>query len=244
MTLLRSARVPAVLGLAVAGMLAAPLAAPASATTSHCLIINAAADTSYTSLQAAQNAASPGATLWVRGTCTGTTQITKSLTLTGQHPAGFTAPTLSGGGQGSTLAIGVAGAAAVTVTINTLTITGGNVGTGGGIFNFAGTLTLNDSSITGNTAKNGGGIFAEEGSVTLNDSSITGNTASGPGGGILIASDNVTLNGSSIITGNTASGGGGIYNSSLNTPPLGVTATNVTGNTPDNCEGPVPGCVN
>ena len=243
MTILRSARVPAVLGLTVAGMLAVPLAAPASATTSHCLIINAAADTSYSSLQAAQNAASPGATLAVRGTCTGATEITKSLTLTGQHPAGFTAPTLSGGGQGSTLTIiGVAGAP--TVTINTLTITGGTAGDGAGIFS-AGFVTLNDSSITGNTARsNGGGIYAAEFTLTLNDTSITGNTAGLLGGGILNAGDLVTLNGSSSITGNIAGrGGGGIFSGGGVARTVGVTATNVTGNTPDNCDGTVPGCV-
>jgi len=81
-------------------------AAPAaSAATSHCLIINNAINTSYTSLQAAVTAAASGATLWVRGTCTGTATISTSVTITGQQPAGFTPPTLSGGGPGPVLGI-------------------------------------------------------------------------------------------------------------------------------------------
>jgi hypothetical protein len=234
MTILRAARVPAVLGLAVAGMLAVPLAAPASATTSHCLIINAAADTSYSNLQAAQNAASPGATLAVRGTCTGTTDITKSLTLTGQRPAGFTAPTLNGGGQGSTLTVDQG----VALTINTLTITGGTgtvdlsgAAQGGGIYN-NGSVTLNDSSITGNTARRAGGGILNEASVTLNgSSSITGNTGEEGGGIFNDAGSSVTLNGSSSITGNTASNdGGGIFNLAFASVTLNGSSS-ITGNT-------------
>ena len=196
------------LGLLVLTVLA--WAPPAAAAPSKCLIINNALNANYTSLQAAQDAASPGATLWVRGTCTGTSEVTKNLTLTGQQPRGFTAPTLNGGGQGSVLTID----SGVTVTINTLTITGGS-GTyvpeletvvGGGILNNDnGSVTLNGTSITGNTAPYGGGIanIANGGSVTLNDTSITGNTAGTNGGGI-INGGTVTLNGTSSINGNTA----------------------------------------
>lgn len=246
------------------------LAAPAAqAATSHCLIINAATDTSYTSLQAAQDAASTGATLRVRGTCTGSTEITKNLTLTGQQPAGFTTPTLNGGGQGSVLTID----SGVAVTINTLTITGGSAGSGGGIRNF-GTVTVNGASITGNNASGanapgGGGGINNNGTVTLNNSSVTGNTARIFGGGIDNLGGTVTLSGTN-ISGNTAGdAGGGIYNDgtvSLNDSSsitgntagidgggiannLGGTVTlngsaSITGNKPDNCAPPgsVPGC--
>jgi hypothetical protein len=218
------------------------LAAPAAwARTSHCLVINRAT-TSYTSLQAAQDAAAAGATLWVRGTCTGTTEITKSLTITGQQPAGFTAPTLNGGGQGSVLTIDPA----VTVTINTLTITGGS-GTlegggvaGGGIFN-NGIVTLNSSSITGNAVSagiaGGGGIENSPGAaVTLNDTSVTENTADsgsfaiGNGAGIENAGGTVILNGTSSISGNAARDyGGGIQIFEGGTVTLNDSAT-VTGN--------------
>jgi hypothetical protein len=263
-----------VLPLAVSGLIAqALIAAPgALATTSHCLVINNAIDTSYPTLQAAVNAASPGATLWVRGTCTGTTVIGTSLTLTGQHPSGFTAPTLNGGGQGSVLTID-SGAA---VTVNTLTITGGSAAHGGGIKNF-GTVTLNDATISGNTVTDSGGGIHNFGTVTLNDgSSITGNTAA-PGGGLGfgggIQNENfgtVTLNDGSSITGNTAGGGGGGINNFgtvtlndsssitgntaggdgggiLNEPTGTVTlngSSSITGNHPDNCspQGSVTGC--
>jgi len=209
-----------VLGLlAWAGLAWAPAA---SAVTSHCLIINAAMNTSYTSLQAAQDAASAGGTLWVRGTCTGTTTISKNLTVTGQQPAGFTPPTLDGRGQGSVLTM-----RSVTVTINTLTITGGN-GTfvpdqdftgGGGIYIEGGALTLNSTAISDNAVSGpggsgpGGGIFSLSGSVTLNGtSSISGNTAGSVGGGIHNAGGTVTLNDSATVGDNTAFGGGGITN--------------------------------
>ena len=55
--------VSAVLGLLVWGGVAWTPAA--SAATSHCLVINATSGARYTSLQAAQNAAGAGATLWL-----------------------------------------------------------------------------------------------------------------------------------------------------------------------------------
>jgi hypothetical protein len=209
----------------------------ASAATSHCLIINNAIDTSYTRLQAAQDAAAAGATLWVRGTCTGTTDISKNPTITGQHPRGFTAPTLDGGGQGSVLTIGSLGSD-ITVTINTLTITGGNSATifdgGGGIVNF-GTVTLNTATVSGNSCSDcsGGGIF-NEGTLTLNDNAtVSGNTASNDGGGIYNFLGSVTLNDNATISGNTASNlGGGI--AILPGGTVTGAVANVFGNKPDN----------
>ena len=126
MKILRPVGFPVVLGLlAWAGLAWAPAV---SATTSHCLVINASSNTSYKSLQPAQDAASAWGTLWVRGACSGTTEITKDLTITGQQPSGFTAPTLNGGGQGIVLIIDDG----ATVTINTLTVTGGTADFSGG----------------------------------------------------------------------------------------------------------------
>lgn len=201
-------------------------AAPvAQARTSKCLIINAAINTSYRSLQAAQDAATAGDTLRVRGTCTGITEIGKSLTVTGQHPRGFTTPTLNGGGQGSVLTVDPG----VTLTVNTLTITGGSGTVIGGGNTFGGGIL------------NLGRFSGPGGAVVLNDTSITGNQVTGQGGGIQNQFNaSVTLNGSSTITGNSAFSGGGIFNAGTVT---GATATNITGNTPDNCAGTVPGCV-
>jgi hypothetical protein len=209
----------------------------ASAATSRCLVINAASAASYTSLQAAQDAAGAGATLWLRGTCIGTTKITKNLTVTGQHRRGFTAPTLKGGGPGSVLKIH----SGVTLTVNTLTITGGKAFLGGGIFvNTGSSLTLNNVTVSGNAANftshgvlGGGGGIENNGKVTLNGSTtITGNTALSDGGGIgsQSADATVTLNDSATITGNTAGRrGGGIFNW-VGTVTLNDSAT-ITGNT-------------
>ena len=269
MRIFRPAAVAAAFGLAVLGGTGwASLAAPAAqAGTAPCMVTDQETHASYTSLQAAQNAASPGDTLSATGTCTGTTEITKNLTITG-------GATLDGDQAGSVLTI-----EGVTVTITGgITITGGNASFGGGIYNDGGSVTLTGgSTINGNTAsESGGGIF-NTGSVTLNDGShISGNTAA-DGGGIYNDFGTVTLNGGSTINGNTASeDGGGIFNNfgtvtltggshitgntaSLNTAVLGpdgggifnflgtVTLTggsHITGNKPDNCAPPgsVPGC--
>jgi hypothetical protein len=74
------------LGMPVLALLVwAPAAAAAKG--SNCLIANQASKSSYTSLQTAQNAASDGDTLLVRGTCVGTTKISKDLTINGQGKA-------------------------------------------------------------------------------------------------------------------------------------------------------------
>jgi hypothetical protein len=235
-------------------VLAATAWAPtAAAAPLKCLIINNALNASYSSLQAAQDAAAAGDTLWVRGRCFGTTTITKDLTLTGQQPRGFPSPTLDGASQNLVLSI----TAGVAVTINTLTIGDGNTEVGGGISN-SGTVTLNDSTITGNNAFNGGGGISNDGglvtlngsssvsgnygfngggisntgTVTLNDSSsVSGNTAGFAGGGIF-NTGTVNLNDSSSVSGNSADfAGGGIFNYPGGT--VNLNGGTVTGNTPD-----------
>jgi hypothetical protein len=227
----RPVGVSAVLGLLVGGGLA--WAPAASAATPHCLVINAATAARYTSLQAAQNAAHAGATLWLRGTCADT-KITKNLTVTGQHRRGFTAPALMGAGQGSVLNI----ASGATVTVNTLAITGGKAVLGGGIFvNTGSSLTLNNGTVSGNAAifgsdGNGGGIFSN-GAVTLNDSTVSGNTAVAVGGGIYSQGNgSVTLNGSAAVSGNTAaSDAGGILSQGAHAVVTLNDSATITGNT-------------
>jgi hypothetical protein len=210
-----SRRLSAPLLLSIAAVVLSVWAPGAAAKTPSCLVINSATNTSYTTLQDGVNGARAGATLWVRGTCTGITELSKNVTLTGQRPRGFTAPTLDGRGQGSVVTVD----SGVTVSINKLTITGGS-GTdiegggtyGGGIATLEGLVTLNGTRITGNIAGQGAGIFQAGGSVVVNDSSISGNTGSGGSGGMLTINGSVTLNRSSTIAHNTAGpyGGGGI----------------------------------
>jgi hypothetical protein len=171
------------LGMAGAGAAAAPAA---SAATTTCQVVDTSSNLSYATLQAAVNAAAAGGTLFVTGTCTGTTEIGKSLTVTGQNNGGTNTATLNSGGQEPALTID----AGIAVTLNTMVITnGGNGQVGGGINDPGGTVILNGSTVTGNTGSSlgiGAGIVnatvfpsgdvRSGGTVTLNNSSITGNT--------------------------------------------------------------------
>jgi hypothetical protein len=189
-------------------------AAPAASAAPACQVINKATHASYGDLQPAVSAAAPGATLLVRGTCTGNYTIGANLTLAGQRPDEWPAPTLDGNHAGTVLTV-----TGGTVTITSLTITNGAAAGlggsfGGGIDNNGGTVILRHSHVTGNTADgSGGGIDNNGGTVILRHSRVTGNTAGGFGGGIYNtnASDSVTLTDSS-VTGNTAGDGGGIFN--------------------------------
>jgi hypothetical protein len=72
---------------------------------STCKITNRSTAQSYIDLQSGVNAASPGDTLFVQSTCTGTTIVATSLNLKGQRRTGSSTPTLDGGGSGSVLTI-------------------------------------------------------------------------------------------------------------------------------------------
>ena len=231
----------------------------ASTASNACRVTNGTTATTYTSVQAAQDAATSGDTLTVKGTCVGTpTLSTDNLTITGQGPN----PTLDGNHSGTVLIIG----SGITATVNSLTITNGiaddvvslgggiwNQGTltlntvsvtansspgdGGGIENF-GTMTLNDSTVSFNTASNGAGIHNEDvtGVLTLNGTStISHNTATDVGGGIANIFGLVTMNDTSSVTQNSAlEGGGGVYN---NGGTVTINGGTVTGNTPDDILG-------
>ena len=151
--------------LAVSGV--TPAGASPAGITVHCPTDN---------LQNAINAATPGSTLLVDGTCVGNFYIDNNLTLSG--PA-----TLDGGGvpttYGATLNV-IAG----TVVLNNLVIQHGVGidGLGGGLWN-GGQLTLNHSTVTHNSAFGVGGVF-NMGQLTLNGSTVSNNTATNGEGGI------------------------------------------------------------
>ena len=228
--------VAAIAGLMAGGFVAVSGGAPASASPAG-IAVNCPAD----NLQTAINAAAPGSTLLLDGTCTGNFSIQKDLTLSG--PA-----ILDGGGTGATLGVGPG-----TVVLNNLVIQngGGIDGLGGGVWN-GGQLTLNRSTVTNNTASDVGGVFnsgqltlnrstvshntatngdaggifncgaslheyglctGAPGSLTLNYSSVSNNVAFGDGGGIENDGEAVVTLNSSIVSGNTAGhDGGGIEN--------------------------------
>ncbi|MGQ4416602.1 nitrous oxide reductase family maturation protein NosD [Streptomyces sp. SAS_269] len=159
-------------------------------------------------LQPAINAASPGDTLRVRGTCTGPFTINKNLTLRGNGQA-----VLDGNSAGPTVTVGDLAGSQVQPTLDHLTITHGYAGVGGGIRNNpSATVTLINSTVEGNTAQYGGGIYTY-GTVHLIRSTVKNNTAQGgPGGGIMTDTTVVvTLDNSTVERNSADDGGGGLY---------------------------------
>lgn len=233
--------------LAGASVLAASLVAGVApvASAAGCSVTNAATGVRFTSLQSAVNAAAPGVTLKVAGSCKGNVTVGKRLTLLGTG----TAPTLRGnGGRPLTVTAGP-------VTVDRLRITGGvasgcfsapaGVACGGGIASSA-RLIVKRSLIDGNlvngvdVAQGGGISVATGGSLKVTDSTIadntliaTGETGLAQGGGIAVFGS-ATLTGS-VIDGNVASGhnvnGGGIHSEPDGDAALSLTASEVTGNT-------------
>ena len=99
-----------------------------------------------------------------------------------------------------------------TVVISGLTLTGGDVTTGGGAIQSRENLTLSASVVSGNTTTlNGGGIATYAGLLNITTSTIRGNSAT-RGGGINHYNGTMSMT-SSTISGNSATvSGGGIFN--------------------------------
>jgi predicted outer membrane repeat protein len=209
----RMAAIVVLVVLAASAMAGSAAAAPRA----RCLVTDLGADRTYGSLQAAVDAAAPGARIRVKGTCVGGTSIGKDLTIIGFANPAFGRPTLDGAGAGRV--VGISGSAVV--TLRNLLITGGNADVGGGIATIVPvplpfarpTVTIIDSVISGNSAAEGGGIDNGLGSLTLINSAVRNNTATN-GGGIHNSRDFGTLSilGTSEVSQNAATGrGGGIY---------------------------------
>jgi hypothetical protein len=139
----------------------------------------------FRSIQAAIDAAAPGATIDI---CPGTYRedltIAKDLTLVG---AG------DGRGARNSIVLGTGTKSVVridgdstSVTLEKIRLTGGDSDTGGGLRtqNPNGTVELTGCTVSGNTALVGGGIDNSADMLTLIDTDITGNTAAALGGGI------------------------------------------------------------
>ena len=206
-------RAAAVVGMVVGvAAVAAPLGArQAMAAISPCTVINSTAGASYTNLQSAVTGAHADATLLIRGTCHGSTEIDKVLRLVGRQPSGFTQPTLFGGLHGSVLSI----ARGTAVSVTGLSIEFGN-GThdrscrctfGGGVLNW-GSLTLTSTNVANDSASLGGGIM-NFGTLTATGLSVSGGTADVGGG---VANLGTFILGSGDVSANYASIGGGVEN--------------------------------
>jgi CSLREA domain-containing protein len=104
----------------------------------------------------------------------------------------------------------------VTLNLNRLTMSNGNSGAGGGIYNDNGTVTISSSTISGSTATGfgGGGGIVNYGTLVVINSTISNNTATGNSGGGGVGNYGNMAVMTSTISGNTATGyaGGGVYN--------------------------------
>ncbi len=116
-------------------------------------------------------------------------------------------------------------------------------GNGGGLIDYSFvTASVKNSSITGNSADNGGGVYEGFGGLDLVKDVVARNHARIDGGGVYSESY-VTASRTPILFNVASGGGGGIYNAG----PAGevtLSAVNVLGNEPDNCEPPgsIPAC--
>ena len=188
---------------------------------------------SYTTIQAAISAASPGDTIKVaQGTYSEKLHVDRAVTLLGGYsPPNWTTPSsdpsltvINGSGQNDSV-IWIIYPASGT-TIENFTITGGTGhpypnfhSRGGGIEVLGVTVTIRNNIIQGNSADEGGGIsIADNAGAPLPhqilNNTITGNTATrahgfGWGGGIALNNTAGTLRGN-VITNNTAYWSGGV----------------------------------
>jgi parallel beta-helix repeat protein len=170
----------------------------------------------YTSVQAAVDAAEPGALVKVAGACMGVggtegarqqVYLDKLLTIKGGYTStNWTTPDpeanptkLDARGQGRVLFI-YTGDTGLGSVIDGLRITGGNAyrqvgghspiqrdsSAGGGVYVFGSDPTLSNDHIFGNTAAQGGGMYTSFCNLTVRGTTFAANTALGDGGGLLV----------------------------------------------------------
>lgn len=175
-------------------------------------------DCTFTSVQAAIDAAAAGTTIRIcPGTYVPTTPptgvalvtLSKNLTLVGagmgSEPG--TATIFDGALTHRVLFVN----AGVTGTLRTLTVTQGIDPSGGGISNL-GTLSLDHVLVTENVGIAAASGISNQGRLTLTDSIVRGNEPNNVGGGIFNSTSSVITLVRSVVEQNTATNGGGIYN--------------------------------
>jgi hypothetical protein len=140
---------------------------------------------------------------------------------------------------GNQLGGGIFNAGTLTLTTSTVSgnaaVVSGEIGEGGGIYNYLGTVTLINSAVSGNTAGtqsgDGGGIFNSLGTLSLTNSTVSANTASAVGGidiegGTLSVVDSTVSN--NVDYG--LAGGIHIFSGSNETAIVNITNSTISGN--------------
>ena len=198
-----------------------------------CTVCDDLDDCPFTSIQAAINAASAGATIVIcEGTYKEDITISRNLTLAaqGRGPKNFE---LEGTGASTVVTV----PAGVTATIQGLAIRGGagtlnqGVRWGGGIYN-SGTLSLSTVIVENNQLLQGslgGGIYNDDGAeLTVTAGSSISDNEADEGAGVY-NSGTLTVSGGSEVAANEANGsGGGIFN---NQGQVTIDEADVIGNT-------------
>lgn len=206
----------AALAIAPAGAVPAAAGDPTA-----CVVSFRGAPGTYGSLAAAVPFVPSGATVRVRGICTGTTSIATSMTVRGVKPDGGVTPVLDGAGGGSTIVV----SDSARVTIVGLTIRGGtgtaysvldptsldSSATGGNIAVAGARLVLRDVRVEGGSAVNGASLAAIDAQVRLLGSTqLIGGTAYAGGGVALFESVLRAYDRTTIRNGSASGEGGGI----------------------------------
>jgi len=181
-------------------------------------------------VQEAIDAAIPGDTVQVAGTCVGVQSagggdqvayISKNLTLRGGFSSGDWS-TYDPSGNPTTLDADSLGRVivvdgSVTVGIEGLILQNGDApgasDVGGGLYVGAGTVTLTDIDIQLNMANQGGGVYVDTGSVTLSGGEISWNDADNRGGGVYVNASSAVFNqtGGTVSHNDAVDRGGGVF---------------------------------
>jgi hypothetical protein len=123
------------------------------------------------------------------------------------------------------------------VTSNSVTAQPPRPGMAGGIFS-NGTLEITNSTISGNTGGNGGGgIYGFAGPITITNSTIRNNTVIGYGGGIICGGVSTTITNSTISENAASFKDGGFGGGILNSGPLKILNSTISGNFADSSGG-------
>ncbi|MBI4557841.1 MAG: PKD domain-containing protein [Candidatus Hydrogenedentes bacterium] len=106
-------------------------------------------------------------------------------------------------------------------TLDGFTVTRGNAGNGGGMYNSSVSPTVTNCSFTANSAvSNGGGMYNQSSSANVINCSFLTNSANGDGGAMSNWSSLVTISNCTFSSNSANSDGGGMFNYSYSSPVI------------------------